>query len=99
MTFEMITDYSEPSNREGHLSVNTDIFFGQLDEIETKVQRLIDACKSLQADNSELQQKIKHLEEDLHAKDEALKRQAEEKASVRSRIDQLLAKLEDVTGS
>lgn len=79
--------------------MNTDIFFGQLDEIEEKIQRLIEACKSLQADNLELQHKIKRLEEDLHAKDEAVKRQAEEKERIRSRIDNLLARLEDVTGS
>ncbi len=79
--------------------MNTDVFFGQLDEIEEKIQRLIEACKSLQADNLELQHKIKRLEEDLHAKDEAVKRQADEKERIRSRIDNLLAKLEDVTGS
>lgn len=79
--------------------MSTDVFFGQLDEIEAKIQRLIEACKSLQADNLELQHKIKRLEEDLHAKDEAVKRQAEEKASIRSRIDNLLAKLEDVSGA
>ncbi len=79
--------------------MNSDVFFSQLDEIEKKIQRLIEACKSLQAENLELQHKIKQLEEDLHAKDEAVKRQAEEKERIRSRIDNLLAKLEDVSDS
>jgi hypothetical protein len=39
------------------------------------------------------------LEEELHLKSESEKRHAEEKAFIRSRIDNLLAKLEGVTRS
>ena len=47
----------------------------------------------------ELQHKIKQLEEELHRKNESVKRHDEEKAFIRSRIDNLLAKLEGVTNS
>ncbi|MCK7511462.1 MAG: hypothetical protein MZV70_50400 [Desulfobacterales bacterium] len=46
-----------------------------------------------------MQQKIKQLEEELHQKNESVKRHDEEKALIRSRIDNLLAKLEGVTRS
>jgi hypothetical protein len=47
----------------------------------------------------ELHHKIKQLEEELHVKNEAVKRQMEEKALIRSRIDKLLARLEDTNPS
>jgi predicted nuclease with TOPRIM domain len=71
----------------------------QLSEIEAKVEKLIDICRSQQAANSELHKKVKQLEEELQLKNESVQRQAEEKALIRSRIDNLLAKLEDLTRS
>ncbi|HSO59444.1 MAG TPA: hypothetical protein VLR50_00285 [Desulfobacterales bacterium] len=47
----------------------------------------------------ELHYKIKQLEEELHVKNEVVKRQMEEKALIRSRIDTLLAKLEETNPS
>lgn len=73
--------------------------FRQLSEIEAKVEKLIDICRSQQAANSELHQKVKQLEEELHLKSESIQRQTEEKALIRSRIDNLLVKLEDLTRS
>ena len=43
--------------------------------------------------------RIKQLEEELHVKNEAVKRQMEEKALIRSRIDKLLARLEETNPS
>jgi septal ring factor EnvC (AmiA/AmiB activator) len=79
--------------------LDSDALFRQLSEIETKVEKLIDVCRSQQVANSDLHQKIQQLEEELHSKNESVKRQAEEKALIRSRIDNLLAKLEDLTRS
>lgn len=71
----------------------------QFSAIEQKVERLVEISKSLQAANTELQHTIKRLEEELHRKNESAKRHDEEKAFIRSRIDNLLAKLEGVPRS
>jgi predicted nuclease with TOPRIM domain len=79
--------------------LDNDAFLDQFAAIEKKVEKLIDISKSLQAANLELHHKIKQLEEELHLKNESEKRHTEEKAFIRSRIDNLLAKLEGVTRS
>lgn len=79
--------------------MESEALFRQLSEIEAKVEKLIDICRSQQAANSELHQKVKQLEEELHLKSESIQRQTEEKALIRSRIDNLLVKLEDLTRS
>ncbi|MCU0592047.1 MAG: cell division protein ZapB [Desulfobacterales bacterium] len=79
--------------------METDALFSQFGEIEAKVEKLIELCKSQQAVNAELNQKVRQIEEELHQKSESVKRQVEEKALIRSRIDNLLAKIEDLTHS
>jgi predicted nuclease with TOPRIM domain len=79
--------------------VDSDSWVNQFGEIEKKIEMLIETCKSQQAVNQDLQVKIKHLEEELHLKNESVRRHTEEKALIRSRIDTLLAKLEDMTRS
>lgn len=71
----------------------------QFAAIEKKVEKLIEISKSLEVANLELHHKIKQLEEELHLKNVSEKRHAEERAFIRSRIDNLLAKLEGVTRS
>ncbi len=68
----------------------------QFEAIEGKVERLIGVCKSLEATNSDLIYKIEALEKELQVKVEAENSYTEEKALIRSKIDNLLAKLEDV---
>ena len=68
----------------------------QFDQIEHKVERLVDKCNALEATNLELKNKIKRLEEEFQGKVEAEKSYAEEKALIRSKIDGLLAKLDEV---
>ena len=79
--------------------MDNEAFLDQFAAIEKKIEKLIEISKSLQAENLELHHKIKQLEEELHLKNVSEKRHAEEKASIRSRIDNLLAKLEGVTRS
>lgn len=71
----------------------------QFEEIEKKVEKLVDAYKSLEASNLELTNKIKRLKEELQSKVEAENNYAEEKALIRSKIDSLLIRLEDITGT
>jgi protein-arginine kinase activator protein McsA len=58
---------------------------------------LIAVCKSLEVTNLELSNKIKSLEEELQGKIEAEEKIAEEKALIRSKIDNLLVRLEELT--
>jgi peptidoglycan hydrolase CwlO-like protein len=72
-------------------------FLKQFEEIEQKVGKLIDVCKSLEAANLELKSKIVKLEEELQGKVKLEKSYQEQKALIRSKVDGLLARLEDIT--
>ncbi len=69
----------------------------QFDKIEIKVKRLVESCKSLEATNIELLNKIERLEKDLQNKAEEENRYAEVKALIRSKIDSLMARLDGST--
>ena len=73
--------------------------FRQFEEIEAKVERLIEISKAHEAANLELKLKIKSLEEEIQGKVEVEKNYAEEKALVRSKIDGLLARLDNISDS
>ena len=96
MTFLDITDYIN-KNSCGVKNLDNEFFLSQFDQIEKKVEQLMVVCKSLEVTNLELSNKIKSLEEELQGKIEAEKKIAEEKALIRSKIDNLLVKLEELT--
>lgn len=73
--------------------MDNELFLGQFEEIEKKVERLIEICKSLEVTNLKLSNKIKSLEEELQGKIEAENKFADEKALIRSKIDNLLVRL------
>ena len=77
--------------------MDNEFFLSQFDQIEKKVEQLIAVCKSLEVTNVELSNKIKSLEEELQGKIEAEEKIAEEKALIRSKIDNLLVRLEEIT--
>ncbi|MGD8283002.1 MAG: hypothetical protein PVG70_11145 [Desulfobacterales bacterium] len=77
--------------------MDNELILNQFEEIERKVERLIDVCKTHEATNLELNNKIKRLEEELQGKVEADRNYVEEKALIRSKIDGLLAKLNDLS--
>jgi hypothetical protein len=79
--------------------LENEAFLDQFTAIEKKVEELIGISTSLQTENLKLHDQIKLLEEELHQKKVLDQRQAEERALIRSRIDNLLAKLEGVTRS
>ena len=68
-----------------------------LREIEKKVEKVIDVYKSLEATNLKFKNKIKGLEEELQGKVDAETNYTQEKALIRSKIDSLLVRLEDIT--
>ena len=77
--------------------MDNDFVLKQFGEIEHKVERLIENCNAQVAANSELKNKLIRLEEEIQGKVEAEKNYAEEKALIRSKIDGLLARLDDIS--
>jgi protein-arginine kinase activator protein McsA len=77
--------------------VDNDFVLKQFGEIEHKVEKLIENCKVQAEANSELKNKLKRLEEEIQGKVEAENNYAEEKALIRSKIDGLLARLDDIS--
>ncbi len=73
------------------------VILQQFEEIEKKIEKLIQVCKSHEASNSELKEKIKRLDEELQVKIEAENNYAKERDLVRSKIDGLLGKLDEIT--
>jgi len=68
----------------------------QFEEIERKVERLIAICSSLEVKNIQLRNTISSLEAELRLKAEALENYSEERTMIRSKIDTLLVKLENI---
>ncbi len=77
--------------------MDNDFVLKQFGEIELKVEKLIENCKAQAVANSELKNKLNSLEEEIQGKVEAEKSYAEEKALIRSKIDGLLARLDDIS--
>ena len=71
--------------------------FSQFEEIEKKVGKLVDICKSLETIKLKLNNKIERLEEELQNKAEAENSYQEERALIRSKIDGLLGRIEEIT--
>ena len=72
------------------------ILSDQFNQIEEKVARLVAICKQNEAANLELKNRIESLEEELLGKIEAEKSHAQEKALIRSKIDSLLVRIEEI---
>ena len=75
-----------------------DSFPGQFKKLEDKIEELIQTCRDLQQTESELEAKIYDLEGALRTKVAAEQEYVEEKSMVRSKIDDLLSKLDQVLG-
>lgn len=76
--------------------MDNETILDQFDQIEKKVEHLIGVYQSHARKNSELINKIKSLEEELRKKTEAERKYAEEKALIRSKIDGLMARLDEM---
>jgi len=76
--------------------LDNELILRQFDEIEKKVENLLLAFQALEATNGELQHKIESLNAELQSRIEAEKKYAKERDLIRSKIDGLLVKLEDI---
>ncbi len=79
--------------------MENETFLKQFETIEKRLEQLIQICGEKDTQNKELIFRVEQLEEELRGKAEAEKRIMEEKAQIRSRIDRLLKRLEDITGA
>ena len=77
--------------------MNDEFVFRQFEEIEQKVESLIEICKTHETANLELKSKIKSLEEEIQGKVEVERSYAEEKALIRSKIDGLLTRIDEIS--
>ena len=75
---------------------NEMLLMQQFEEIEQKVERLIAICSSLEVKNIQLRNNISGLEAEIRLKTEALENYSEERTMIRSKIDTLLVKLENI---
>ncbi|MGD9278682.1 MAG: hypothetical protein PVG37_08870 [Desulfobacterales bacterium] len=76
--------------------MDNEFILRQFEEIEKKVEKLIDINKSLEAKNLESKNNIRRLEEELQGKVDAETNYTQEKALIRSKIDSLLVKFEEI---
>jgi chromosome segregation ATPase len=77
--------------------LDNEFIVGQFEEIEKKVEKLIDVLKSHETTNLELSNKINKLEEELQGKNEVESSYSQERTLIRSKIDSLLVRLGDIT--
>ena len=77
--------------------MDNEIILRQFEEIEQKVEKIVNTCKAFEATNLELTNKIERLEGELQEKIEAEKSNTEEKVLIRSKVDSLLARLEEIS--
>ena len=66
----------------------------KFDEINEKIDFMIELCQNLQQENEGLVLKVRVLESDLKTKDDAEKQYSEQDILIQSKIDGLLEKLE-----
>ena len=77
--------------------MDNDTILKQFEEIEKRVERLIGACQTLKAANTELTEKVSRLEAELLEKNQQEGQNTEIKALIRTKIDNLMERLEGVT--
>ena len=65
----------------------------KFDDIDERIDFMIEFCHTLQLENKELLLKIKGLEEEIDKKDETGKQFSEQEALIQNKMDGLLKKL------
>ena len=67
----------------------------KFDDIDEKVDFIIELCQTLQAENAELTSKVEILESELREKREKATLQSEQQTAIQVKIDKLLSKLDN----
>lgn len=71
----------------------------QFKRLEQKVEQLVQKCNDLREAKSGLENRVAELEQALRAKDAGEKRYQEEKSLIRSKVDDLVGRLDQVLQS
>jgi len=79
--------------------VEEDTIPAQFKKLEDRIGQLVRKCQDLERTKAESEARIREFQEAIKTKDAAEQEQVEEKAMIRSRIDTLLSKLDQVVGS
>ncbi|THB73289.1 MAG: cell division protein ZapB [Desulfobacteraceae bacterium] len=77
------------------MKLDNNLLNEKFEEIDVKVDFLIEFCQSLQSENAELVNRVRELETELGKKDAAQDQYYEQQAEVQSKIDGLLSKLRE----
>ena len=77
--------------------MDNDTILKQFNEIEDRVESLISRCRSLETTNSELSATVENLEATIKEKEEIENQGGEIKTLIRSKIDNLLERLDGIT--
>ena len=72
-----------------------DKIFHDFDNIEVKIEKLIEICQSLKIEKDELQIKVDELQKELNLKSENENRLKYQREMVAKKVDGLLSKLND----
>ncbi|MCP4552615.1 MAG: DUF904 domain-containing protein [Bacteroidetes bacterium] len=81
------------------MKLGNDVIKNKFDDIDIKVDFLIELCQTLQVENLKLSSKIKDLEADLVKKNETEELNFEQEALIQSKIDGLLTKLDSFSNN
>lgn len=79
--------------------VNIDSIPDQFKVLEEKVEQLVQKCNELQNAKSGLETRVADLQESLNAKDVTEKNYLEEKSLIRSKMDDLVGRLDRILES
>ena len=79
--------------------MDNELILRQFEKVEEKVEKLIADRKALETTNSELTNKVDSLEEELQRRVEVEKKLSDERVLIRTKIDGLLAKFDDLSDS
>ena len=77
--------------------MENDTILKQFSEIEDRVESLISRCSSLETTNLELAETVENLEYKLKGRETAESQANEVKSLIRSKIDNLLERLDGIT--
>jgi len=100
LTFSNILNYTERQlNTYETMKLGNDVIKNKFDDIDIKIDFLIELCQALQVENSELNSKIKELETKLVEKNLTEELNFEQEVLIQSKIDGLLNKLDSFSNS
>jgi len=100
LTFPNILNYTDSiKTLYETMKLGNETIKNKFDDIDLKVDFLIELCQTLQIENNELISKIKRLETDLAKKNETEEQYSEHEVLIQSKIDGLLTKLDSFSNN